>query len=93
MSNLTATRNRLFGTPAPRPRVTKPFDHLTKAALWTEVERLRAQLAAVDRVATVGRNSIQALGSEGTPAFRLLTDARAVLREVCALAERKDGLK
>jgi hypothetical protein len=89
VSNLSAIRARLIGAKPQLPRVPRPYDHLTKAAPWAEVERLRTQLREASRVATVGRNAITTIGHEGTAAFRPLTDARAVLREVCALVENR----
>lgn len=89
MATPTQIRRQLFGAPAPRP--AKPYDHLTKATLWSEVERLRAQLREAHRMATVAVDSIDTLGTEGTPAYRQLTGARQMMREVRALTEEKGG--
>lgn len=82
MSNLA----RLFGAPK-RQRRAQPHDGWTKAQLWAELERLRAQLRGANRMATVAAHSIQLLGTEGTPAYRQLADAQQTLREVRALTE------
>jgi hypothetical protein len=91
MSNVATIRRQLFG--APKPRAPKPHDHLAKAALWAEVERLRAQLREAHRMTTVAVDSIDTLGTEGTPAYRQLTGARQMLREVRSLTEAKDVLR
>jgi hypothetical protein len=89
MATPAEIRRQLFG--APRPRAPKPYDHLSKAKLWAEAERLRAQLRGAHRMATVAADSIDTLGAEGTPAYRQLSGARQMLREVCALTEEKRG--
>lgn len=77
-------RRKLFGFAPPLPRAPKPYDHMSKAQMWAELERLRAQLARADRIATLARNSIGTEGTEGTPAYRTLAAAREHLREVCS---------
>jgi hypothetical protein len=90
MATPAQIRRQLFGAPTPRP--PKAYDHLTKATLWTEVERLRVQLREAHRVATVAANAIDTLGTEGTLAYRQLTGARQTLREVRALTEDKSQI-
>ncbi len=91
MATPAQIRRQLFGAPAPRPG--KPYDHVSKDRLWSEIERLRAQLRQAHSVATVGGDAIQTLGTEGTPAYRHLVGARQVLREVRALTEDKSTLR
>lgn len=87
MATPAQIRRQLFGAPAPRP--AKPYDHVSKARLWSEVELLRAQLREAHRMATVAADSIDTLGTEGTPAYRQLASARQMMREVRALTEDK----
>ena len=89
MSNVAAIRRQLFGSPVRSAKPAMPYDHMSKAALWSEVQALRAQLAEANRLATVARNAIGTEGTEGTPAYRMLAGARETLRGLAAATEAR----